>query len=190
LKNIRALSPLLSIKIIFSAIAVLGIASCWQKPPMIEEPIKRYWEVEAPLELIWKTSVQALVDKGVSISIIDKANNLMVVEETLDGGGFKRVTAEKGYFYGGMARVTLLFTEKSQEKTGININTTLQGFTGRYYAYVTSNGNLEKDYFLLISNNLPIKRTYKWLEEDKGKAEKEKEEIDEGTRGAKGEPKL
>lgn len=141
---------------------------------MLEEPIKRYWEVEAPLEVTWKASLQALVEKGVIISIIDKENNLMVLEEMLGGGAFQRVTAERGFFYSGLARVTLLFTEKSEGKTGVNINTALQGFTGRYYVYVTSNGNLEKDYFLLIANNLPIKRTYKWLEEDTGEGIEEK----------------
>jgi len=147
---------------------------------MIEEPIKRYWEVEAPLEVTWKASVQALVEKGVMISILNKDNNLMVLEETLEGGAFKRITAERGFFYSGLARVTLLFTEKSKEKTGININTALQGFTGRYYLYVTSNGKLEKDYFLLISNNLPIRKVYKWLEEDKGEAKEGDIEEKEG----------
>ena len=133
---------------------------------MIEEPITRYWEVDAPLGATWDAAIKALVEKGVMISILDKDDHLMVLEETLDGGSLQRVTAERGHFFGGMARVTLLFTEKSKEKTGININTALQGFTGRYYLYVTSNGKLEKDYFLLISSSLNIRKTYKWLEED------------------------
>lgn len=132
------------------------------------------------MEVTWKASLHALVDKGVLISILDKDNYLMVVEEMLEGGTFQRVTAERNLFYSGLARVTLLFTEKPGKKTGININTVLQGFTGRYYLYVTSNGKLEKDYFLLISNNLPIKRTYKWLEEDaeedEGEGEMEQKE--------------
>ena len=167
----------LPIKNLYLLLALLFTISCVTPPPMIEEPIKRYWEVEVPLEVAWKASVQALVEKGVIISILDRDNNLMVLEETLDGGAFQRVTAERGFFYSGLARVTLLFTEKSKEKTGININSALQGFTGRYYLYVTSNGNLEKDYFLLISNNLPIKRTYKWLEGDE-KKKKEEEEVE------------
>jgi hypothetical protein len=155
---------------------------------MIEEPIKRYWEVEAPLEVAWKASLEALVDKGVLISILDKDNYLMVLEEMLDGGSFQRVTAERGRFFGGMARVTMLFTEKPEEKTGININTALQGFTGRYYLFVTSNGKLEKDYFLLISNSLPRKRIYKWLEEDtEGDKGKGKEEGAEGGEAAEEE---
>ena len=153
-------------------VALLFTTSCVTPPPMIDEPIKRYWEVEAPLEVAWNASLQALVDKGVLISTLDKDNYFMVLEEMLDGGAFQRVTAERGHFYGGLARVTLLFTEKPEEKTGININTALQGFTGRYSFYVTSNGKLEKDYFLLISNNLPAKRTYKWLEEDTEEVEK------------------
>ena len=111
------------------------------------------------------------------ISILDKENSLMVLEEVLSGGDFKRVTAERDTFYGGMARVTLLFTEKPGKKTGININTVLQGFRGSYSSYATSNGNLEKDYFLLISNNLPIKRTYQWLEGDAAGDKKEGVEI-------------
>lgn len=157
-------------------LALLFIAGCVTPPPMIDEPIERYWEVEAPLEVTWKASLQALVDKGVLISILDKDNYLMVLEEMLEGGAFQRVTAERGFFYSGLARVTLLFTEKSKEKTGININTALQGFKGRYYLYVTSNGKLEKDYFLLISNSLPRKKTYKWLEEDTEGDDKEEVE--------------
>ena len=164
----------LPVKNLCLILALLFITCCVTPPPMLDEPIKRYWEVEVPLEVAWKASVQALVEKGVIISILDKENSLMVLEETLEGGAFQRVTAERGFFYSGLARVTLLFTEKPEEKTGININSALQGFTGRYYLYVTSNGNLEKDYFLLISNNLPIKRTYKWLEEDE---EGDKEEV-------------
>jgi len=180
----------LPIRNLYLILALLFTTSCVTPPPMIDEPIKRYWEVEAPLEVAWKASLQALVDKGVLISTIDKNNYFMVLEEMLDGGAFQRVTAERSHFYGGLVRVTLLFTEKSKEKTGININSALQGFTGRYYFYVTSNGKLEKDYFLLISNNLPVKRTYKWLEEDAEKAEAEKREAEEGDAEDKDEFEL
>jgi len=94
----------------------------------------------------------------------------------LDGGAFQRTTAEKAYFYSGLARVSLLFTDKGEQGTGIHINSVLQGFTGRYNFYVTSNGALEKDYFLLIQNNLPARKTYKWLEDaatQAGEADKE-----------------
>ncbi len=155
------------------------LAGCASPPPMIQEPVKRYFEVESSLDTVWRSSVQALVEKGVIISILDRENNLMVVEEMLEGGAFQRTTAEKAYFYSGLARVSLLFTDKGeQQRTGININSVLQGFTGRYNLYVTSNGNLEKDYFLLIQNNLPVRKTYKWLEDDEGK-------TDEGNRGEK-----
>jgi len=183
----------LLIKNFYLILALLFTTSCVTPPPMIDEPIKRYWEVGAPLEVAWKASLQALVDKGVLISTLDKDNYLMVLEEMLDGGAFQRVTAERAHFYGGLARVTLLFTKKPEEKTGININTALQGFTGRYSFYVTSNGKLEKDYFLLISNNLPVKRTYKWLEEDTeevDKREKEEKGSDEETIESKDESKL
>ena len=168
-------------------LALIFIAGCISPPPMIEEPIERYWEVKSPIEATWKASVKALVEKGVIISVLDKENNLMVLEEVLDGGSFQRVTAERGQFFGGMARVTLLFTEKSKENTGININTALQGFTGRFYLYVTSNGKLEKDYFLLISNSLPIKKTYKWLEEDAEEVERKQIEEKEEERKEEGE---
>lgn len=177
MKKIRGSILNFSVKHSCLILILFFIASCVTPPPMIDEPIKRYWEVEAPIETTWKSSLHALVDKGVLISILDKDNHLMVLEEMLEGGAFKQVTAEKAHFFGGLARVTLLFTEKTGEKTGININIVLQGFTGRYYLYVTSNGKLEKDYFLLISNNLPRKKTYKWLEEDA--EDVEKEEIEE-----------
>lgn len=180
MNEIRGCTNNFPVKNLYLILALLFITSCVTPPPMIDEPIKRHWEVKVPLEVAWKVSVQALVEKGVIISILDKDNHLMVLEEILEGGDFQRVTAERGVFYSGLARVTLLFTEKSKEETGININTALQGFTGSYYLYVTSNGNLEKDYFLLISNNLPIKRTYKWLEEDTEKVEKGGVEGKEG----------
>lgn len=180
---IRAFIRNFPFKVFNLVLMLLFIASCITPPPMIEEPVERYWEVEVPMEATWKASIKALVEKGVMISILDKDNHLMVLEEPLGSGSFCRVTAEKGRFFSGVARVTLLFTEKSKEKTGININTALQGFTGRYYLYVTSNGKLEKDYYLLISNSLPIKKTYKWLEEDTEEGEKEKVEEKEGRKG-------
>ena len=168
-------------------LVVLFFTGCMTPPPMIEEPIKRFWEIEAPLETAWKASLQALVEKGVMISILDKENHLMVVEEVLSGGEFQRVTAERGSFYSGMARVSLLFTEKPEEKTGVHINTVLQGYKGNYYLYATSNGNLEKDYYLLMINNLPIKRTYEWLEEDDTEESEQGEIGEQETEEEKGQ---
>jgi len=169
--------------IVSNLLGLMGICffltSCASPPPMIQEPVKRYFEVDTPFDTVWKSSVQALVEKGVIISMIDKENNLIVVEEMLEGGAFQRTTAERGYFYSGLARVSLLFTDKRAQGTGIHINSVLQGFTGRYNFYVTSNGTLEKDYFLLIQNNLPVKKTYKWLEDSGGPMGTEKTKEDE-----------
>lgn len=164
------------------------LARCASPPPMLQEPVKRYFEVDTSIDTVWKSSVQALVEKGVIISIIDKENNLIVVEEMLEGGSFQRTTAERGYFYSGLARVSLLFTDKAEQGTGIHINSVLQGFTGRYNFYVTSNGTLEKDYFLLIQNNLPVKKTYKWLDDSEGKAGEENTKEDAENRKEVKEP--
>jgi hypothetical protein len=133
---------------------------------MLEEPVKRYWEVAEPLETVWKATVQSLVDKGVIISILDQEDHLIVAEEILEEGNIRNLIAERGSLESGMARITLLLTEKSGSITGIQINCVIQGHTGRYNVYATSNGNLEKDYYFSITNNLPTKKSYKWLEED------------------------
>jgi hypothetical protein len=133
---------------------------------MLEEPVKRYWEMSEPLETVWKATVQSLVDKGVIISILDKEDHLIVAEEILEEGNIRNLIAERGSLESGMARITLLLTEKSESRTGIQINCVIQGYTGRYNVYATSNGNLEKDYFFSITNNLPTKKHYKWLEEE------------------------
>jgi len=126
----------LTMKSVATLFCVSGICffltCCASPPPMLQEPVKRYFEVDTDLDTVWKASVQALVEKGVIISIIDKENSLIVVEETLDGGAFQRTTAEKAYFYSGLARVSLLFSDKGEKGTGININSVLQGFTGRF----------------------------------------------------------
>jgi len=54
---------ILSIMVIFFC-----LAGCTSPPPMIQEPVKRYFEVDASLDTVWKSSVQALVEKGVIIS--------------------------------------------------------------------------------------------------------------------------
>ena len=145
---------------------LLFITWCATPPPMLEEPVKRYWEVAEPLETVWKATVQSLVDKGVIISILDQEDHLIVAEEILEEGNIRNLIAERGSLESGMARITLLLTEKSGSITGIQINCVIQGHTGRYNVYATSNGNLEKDYYFSITNNLPTKKSYKWLEED------------------------
>src|SRR5210317_2233622 len=57
---------------------LLFITCCATPPPMLEEPVKRYWEVAEPLETVWKATVQSLVDKGVIISILDQEDHLIV----------------------------------------------------------------------------------------------------------------
>ena len=146
--------------------ALLFITCCATPPPMLEEPVKRYWEVTEPLETVWKATVQSLVDKGVIISILDQEDHLIVAEEILEEGNILNLIAERGSLESGMARITLLLTEKSRSRTGIQINCVIQGHTGRYNVYATSNGNLEKDYYFSITNNLPTKKSYKWLEEE------------------------
>ena len=169
---------------------LLFIACCATPPPMLEEPVKRYWEISEPLSTVWKATVQSLVDKGVIISILDKEDHLIVAEEILEEGNIRNLIAERGSLESGMARITFLLTEKSESRTGIQINCVIQGYTGRYNVYATSNGNLEKDYFFSITNNLPTKKSYKWLEEETEEGEDlqeiEKQEIEEevNTEGA------
>ena len=145
---------------------LLFIACCATPPPMLEEPVIRTWEVAEPVETVWSALVQSLVDKGVIISILDKEDHLIVAEEILEEGNIRNLIAERGSLESGMARITFLLTEKSESRTGIQINCVIQGHTGRYNVYATSNGNLEKDYYFSITNNLPTKKSYKWLEED------------------------
>ena len=157
--------------VLFNYLTIIGtllfISCCATPPPMLEEPVKRNWEVAEPLETVWKATVQSLVDKGVIISILDKEDHLIVAEEILEAGNIRNLIAERGSLESGMARVTLLLTEKSESRTGIQINCVIQGYTGRYNVYATSNGNLEKDYFFSITNNFPTKKSYQWLEEEK-----------------------
>lgn len=155
----------------------LFIVCCATPPPMLEEPVKRYWEVSEPLKTVWEATVQSLVDKGVIISILDKADNLIVAEEILEKGNIRNLIAERGSLEGGTARLTILLSEKSETRTSIQINCVIEGFTGSYNVYATSNGKLEKDYFFSITNNLPTKKHYPWLEDDTAEGEAlEKEE--------------
>ena len=170
---------------------LLCMPCCVAPPPMLEEPVERYWEVAEPLETVWKATVQSLVDKGVIISILDKEDHLIVVEEILEEGNIQNLIAERGSLQSGRARLTLLLTEKSESKTAIQINCVIEGFTGRYNVYATSNGNLEKDYYFSITNNLPTKKRYKWLDEETEKVEKVQEVEEQGVEVEKtnaGEP--
>lgn len=155
----------------------LFIVCCAPPPPMLEEPVKRYWEVSEPLKTVWEATVQSLVDKGVIISILDKEDHLIVAEEILEKGNIRNLIAERGSLEGGTARLTILLSEKSETRTSIQINCVIEGFTGSYNVYATSNGKLEKDYFFSITNNLPTKKHYPWLEDDTAEGEAlEKEE--------------
>ena len=146
-------------------VLVTVLVGCVTPPPMMEHTVRRYWEIDVPREELWRALLKGVVEKGVMISIIDKDDNLIVVEETMEGGIFQRFAAETRTLSGGLARVTLLLIEINKVKTGVYISARLQGYTGRRYIHVTSNGNLEKDYFLLLSSNLSLKKTYEWLEE-------------------------
>ncbi len=146
---------------------------------MLEEPVKRRWEIAAPLETVWQATIQSLVDKGVLLSIVDREDHLIVAKEILEGEGIKHLTIEKFPLKNGTAQITLLLSEKSENKTDVQITCIIEGFTGTHDIYVTSNGKLEKDYFFLITNNLPRKKHYDWLEEEEenGKERQEKEEL-------------
>ena len=172
-----------AINLLFNHLTAIGIflfiVCCATPPPMLEEPVKRYWEVSEPLKTVWEATVQSLVDKGVIISILDKEDNLIVAEEILEKGNIRNLIAERGSLEGGTARLTILLSEKSETRTSIQINCVIEGFTGSYNVYATSNGKLEKDYFFSITNNLPTKKHYPWLEDDtaEGKAlEKEEQQ--------------
>ena len=154
-----------SLSFILTSCLSLGCAS---KPPMIEKPIEKIFTLEAPLDLAWKSTIQALVERGVSITILDKESHLIVVEEQMSGENFQQYTAERGVFLNGVARLNILFQEEREGRMKAYINSTLQGYTGRWLVYATSNGKIEKDYFLLITSNLPQKKSYPWLDKKKG----------------------
>jgi starvation-inducible outer membrane lipoprotein len=64
------MKPVISVLIqrsacIFSIMVIcFYLAGCASPPPMIQEPVKRYFEVDTSLDTVWKSSVQALVEKG------------------------------------------------------------------------------------------------------------------------------
>jgi hypothetical protein len=149
-----------------------ALGGCTQKPPMLSEPVTNTWIIDAPLETLWKCSITALVDKGVQIDILDKESGLIVGVENFDGGSVNHYIAEPYSFAGGQGRVNILFVEADENKTQLIIRPSMFGFGRSYYpAKVTSNGKLERDYYLLISGSLPRERTYEWLEEEESKEE-------------------
>ena len=149
-----------------------AFGGCTSKPHMLSEPITNTWIIDAPLETLWKSSIAALVDKGVQLDILDKESGLIVGVENFDRGSVNQYVAEPYSFAGGQARVNILFLEEDANKTQLTIRPTMFAF-GRssYPAKVTSNGKLERDYYLLISGSLPRERTYEWLEEEEAMEE-------------------
>jgi len=130
---------------------VLALGGCTAKPPMLSEPITNTWVIDAPLQTLWKSSITALVDKGVQIDILDKESGLIVGVENFDRGSVNQYVAEPYSFVGGQARVNILFVEEDASKIHLTIKPTMFAF-GRnsYPAKVTSNGRLERDFYLLI----------------------------------------
>lgn len=139
---------------------------------MLSEPVTNSWTIDAPLETLWKSSITALVDKGVQIDILDKESGIIVGVENFDSGSVNQYVAEPYSFAGGQARVNILFVPQDANKTHLTIKPTMFGFGRSYYpAKVTSNGKLERDYYLLISGSLPREKTYKWLEDEEAMEE-------------------
>jgi len=146
---------------------VLALGGCISKPPMLSEPVTNSWAIDAPLETLWKSSITALVEKGVQIDILDKESGLIVGVENFDRGSVNQYVAEPYSFEGGQARVNILFVEEDANRTQLIIKPTMFAFRRNSYpAKVTSNGKLERDYYLLISGSLPREKTYEWLEEE------------------------
>ena len=149
-------------------IVILIMGSCSSKPPMLSEPVINNWVIDAPLETLWKSTIAALVDKGVQIDILDKETGLIVGVEDFTRGSINQYIAEPYSYYGGQARINILFSKENEDKTRVTIKPTIFGFGRSYYPLkLTSNGRLERDYYLLISGSIPKERTYKWLEDEK-----------------------
>lgn len=133
---------------------------------MLPKPVENSWVIDEPIETLWKSSIEALVDKGVHIDILDKESRLIVVVEIFGGSSFREVIAEPSSFYGGQARVNILYTAISETQTRLTVKPVLLA-QGRSYvpSKVASNGKLERDYYLLIAGSLPKGKTYEWLED-------------------------
>jgi hypothetical protein len=135
---------------------------------MLDKPVEKSWLIEGSLDVLWKASIKALVEKGVDIQVIDETNDLIIVEELFEGYAFGEVTADRGAgFFGGRARVNILFEEAEPSKTRLTINPVLEGY-GRspMPMKATSNGKLERDYYQIIYNSIPREKTYDWLEDE------------------------
>lgn len=159
--------------VLWGILTFLTLGGCSSKPPMISKPVENTWTLEAPIENLWKSGIEALVDKGVQVDILDKETGLIVVVENFDGSSFNQYVAEPYSFYAGQARVNILLTKKNETNTQVTIKSAMFGL-GRTYvpAKVTSNGKLERDYYLVIAGCLPKGKTYKWLEDVEPLAEK------------------
>jgi hypothetical protein len=133
---------------------------------MLPKPVQNTWTIEAPFETLWKSSIAALVDRGVQIDILDKETGLIVGVENFDRGSFDQYIAEPYSFFGGQTRINILFNKENDNKTQVTIRPTMFGLGRSFYPLkVTSNGKLERDYYLLISGSLPKEKTYEWLED-------------------------
>jgi len=162
-----------TLSITFQAFSILSagvilciLGGCRSKPPMLTKPVQNTWTVDAPFEVLWKFSIQALVEKGVQVDILDKEAGLIVVGDNFDQGSFSQYIAEPYHFYGGQARVNILFTKEKENKTRVTIKPILFGLGRSYYPIkVSSNGKLERDYYLIISGSIPKEKTYKWLKD-------------------------
>jgi hypothetical protein len=148
------------------AAAILVAFGCSTKPPMLPKPVENTWTIDAPLDMLWKSGIQGLVDKGVQIDIVDKDSGLIVAVENFDGGKFSEYIAEPQAFPAGEAKVNILFAKRDEKTTVVTIKPSLFG-QGRTYIplKMTSNGKLERDYFLIISGTLRKGKNYQWLEE-------------------------
>ena len=82
---------------------------CASKPPMISKPVQNTWVIDAPMEPLWKATIEALVDKGAQIKILDQETGLIVIEEFLDRSTFDTYSAEPYGFYGGQVQTNILF---------------------------------------------------------------------------------
>lgn len=131
---------------------------------MLPKPVDNTWTIAAPLGTIWKSAIQALVDKGLQIDIVDKEPGLIVAVENLDGGNFSEYISESHSFPAGEAKVNILFADKDENSTLVTIKPSMFGL-GRTYIplKMTSNGKLERNYYLIISGTLPKGKNYKWL---------------------------
>lgn len=147
-------------------VALLLPLGCASKPPMLAKPVVNTWTIAAPLETVWKSSISALVEKGTQIDIINQEAGLIVAKEYFDRGSVSHYTADPASYFGGEAKINLLFTKVDEKRTRLTVKPTILAI-GRSPLPIkaTSNGKLERDYHLLICGSLPMEKSYKWLED-------------------------